>query len=90
MRFQDLVDGLLTGDDLRAAIAELLVHKRSANESQYGRPWPVINAFIDAELSRLEAATPPPGQWVDFSVLDQLLMDVVIELYGTSEARITR
>ena len=59
MRFQDLVDSLVTDPYLREAIDQLLVHKRSVGEAEYGRPWPVINRFIDGELCRLEQVSPP-------------------------------
>ena len=79
MRFQDLVDGLVTEPDLRAAIDELLIHKRAAKESEHGRPWPAINQFIDRELSRLEQSAPPEHRDIDLFVLDGLLMDVVMQ-----------
>jgi predicted nucleotidyltransferase len=79
IRFADLVDGLVTDIALQAAINELLVHKRSVNESEYGKPWPIINEFIDRELSRLELASPPTHHKIDFSGLDRLLMDAVIK-----------
>ena len=85
IRFADLVDGLVTDIALQAAISELLLHKRSAKESEYGKPWPVINAFIDRELSRLELVSPPTHHKIDFSGLDRLLMDAVIKNTLNSE-----
>ena len=79
MRFQDLVDGLVTKPALRAAIDELLMHKRATKEFEHGRPWPAINQFIESELSRLEQVTPPEHRDIDLSVLDGLLMSVVIQ-----------
>ena len=79
MRFQYLVDGLVTEPALRAAIDELLMHKRAAKESERGRPWPAINQLIDRELSRLELSTPPQYRVIDLCVLDRLLMDVVMQ-----------
>jgi predicted nucleotidyltransferase len=79
MRFQDLVDGLVTEPELRASIDELLMHKRAAKESEHGRPWPAINQFIDRELCRLELSTPPEYRVIDLCVLDRLLMDVVMQ-----------
>jgi predicted nucleotidyltransferase len=78
MRFQDLVDGVVTDMDLRAAIDDLLAIKRNVLESEYGRPLPIINAFLDEELTRLESALPPVSQDIDFTVLDQLLLDTVL------------
>lgn len=87
MRFQDLVDVIVTSAALREAIDHLLTIKRAAMESEYGRPLPIINAFIDAELTRLESVLPPVPQDTDFSILDRLLMDTVIRLDTLSMRR---
>jgi len=79
MCFETLVDGLVADPELRSAIAQLLAIKRAAPESEFGRPLPVINAFIDAELARLEAVVPAKPQTGDFSVLDRLLHDTVMQ-----------
>jgi hypothetical protein len=87
MRFQDLVDGIVTESALRSGIEQLLAIKRAAPESEYGLPLPIINAFINAELTRLESALPPVSRDTDFSVLDRLLMDTVLHsAYGMSVA----
>lgn len=86
MRFQELVDAIVTDPALRDAINQLLAIKRAATESEYGRPLPIINAFIDAELTRLESVLPPLSSDTDFSVLDQLLMDTVLR-FDSSGAR---
>lgn len=78
MRFQDLVDGLVHDANLRQAIEQLLVIKRSIRESEYGQPLPVINSFIDSELRRLETVAAPPTADTDFSLLDQLLFNTVM------------
>ncbi len=78
IRFSDLVDALVADPALQQSIDELLNHKRQASESQYGRPWPLINQFIDRELTRLESVSPPSHQKIDFSVLDDLLMHTVL------------
>ncbi len=62
------------------AIAHLLVIKRAVNESEYGQPLPIINAFIDSELTRLESVLPPLPRDTDFAVLDRLLMDTVLRM----------
>lgn len=80
MPFQELVDAIVTDADLRAAIEQLLIIKRAAGEAEYGKPLPIINTFIDTELTRLEAAEPPQSREQDFSALDQLLMDSVLRL----------
>jgi hypothetical protein len=78
MRFQELVDAMITDPALLAAIDQLLAVKRAAMESEYGRPLPAINAFIDAELTRLEAVPPPLSPKPDHVLLDQLLMHTVL------------
>ena len=78
MRFQDLVDVIVTDPNLRAAIDQLLVIKRAAAESEYGSPLPTINAFVDAELTRLESVLPPVLRDTDYSILDRLMMDTVL------------
>lgn len=85
MRFQDLVDAIVIDPALRNAINELLALKRTAMESQYGQRSPVINAFIDSELTRLESVRPPASLKPDFSVLDRLLMQTVLHADATSQ-----
>ena len=80
MRFQDLVNAIVTAPALLDAIGQLLVIKRAAMESEYGQPLPVINAFIDAELTRLESVLPPVPHDTDFSMLDRLLLNTVLRL----------
>ena len=80
MRFQALVDGIVTDPAMRSAIEELLAVKRAATEAEYGQPMPIINAFIDAELTRLESVLPPVRSDADFAELDRLLMDTVLRL----------
>jgi predicted nucleotidyltransferase len=77
MRFQDLVEGIVTDAGLRAAIDHLLSLKRTSFESEYGQPLPIINTFIDTELLRLATAPPPAYEDTDFSVLDQLMLDTI-------------
>lgn len=86
MRFQALVDAIVTDPSLRDAIDQLLVIKRQTMESEYGQPLPIINAFIDSQLSRLEAVLPPLTCDIDFAGLDQLLMETIFRL--TTERRI--
>lgn len=78
MRFQDLVDALVTEPPLRDAIAELLALKCRALESEYGAPLPIIDDYIAAELARLAEAPVPMPRDCDFSVLDRLLLDTVL------------
>ncbi|MFC5473911.1 nucleotidyltransferase domain-containing protein [Paraherbaspirillum soli] len=79
MRFQDLVDAIVTDSALKNAIEELLTIKRQALESEQGLAMPVINQFLEFHLDRLSHAFPPPEQEErDFTVLDRLLHDTVL------------
>jgi predicted nucleotidyltransferase len=78
MRFEALVDAIVSDAGLRGAIEQLLIAKRAAMESEASPPLPAITAFIEAELARLEATAPPASGGIDFSVLDRLLMDTVL------------
>lgn len=78
MRFQALVDAIVTDAALRDEIAHLLAIKRAANESEHGAPLPRIDAFLTAELARLEQLPPPQSGSSDFAVLDRLLMETVL------------
>lgn len=78
MPFQDLVDVCVTDPALRDAIDHLLAIKRAVTESECGKPFPIINAFIDSELSRLETVQPRASRATDFAVLDGLLMETVL------------
>lgn len=73
MRFQALVDALISDPALLNAIDHLLAIKRASPESEYGKPLPVLNNFIDFELTRLETVLPPLSASTDFSPLDRLL-----------------
>lgn len=84
MRFQELFDSIVTDLALRQAIDQLLAIKRATMESEYGQPLPIINAFIDTELSRLESTLPPLPSNTDFSLLDNLLMDTVLRCDGNT------
>jgi predicted nucleotidyltransferase len=83
MRFQELVDAIVTDADLLTAIHQLLAIKRAIGEAEYGRPLSVINAFIEAELTRLESVAPLRLRDQDFAILDRLLMDTVLRLDAT-------
>ena len=86
MRFQDLVDTIVTDAALRGAIAQLLAIKRRAAEAEYGAPLPVINDFLERELTRLENTPLFAPQHVDFSILDRLLLDTVLRFAGAAGA----
>jgi len=79
MRFQDLVDQLVSEPALTSAIDALLVIKRRAMESGEANAIPVINQFIEFHLDRLSHENGPQKEdQQDFSVLDCLLRDIVL------------
>lgn len=82
MRFQELVDAILADPELIEAVRVLLDMKRRSGERSHGQPMPVINAFIEAELTRLEVFSPAAGRETDFSILDRLLMETVLRMDG--------
>jgi predicted nucleotidyltransferase len=80
MRFLDLVEAMVSDTALRAAIDALLVIKRRAGEAEEGAAIPEINRFIELELQRLEhVPTPQKAERGEYSVLDRLLRDVVMQ-----------
>lgn len=58
MRFDRLVDALVTDPLLRIHIAVLVARKRAGEELDRAHRIPVISAFIADELARLEALAP--------------------------------
>ncbi len=78
MRFQDLVEATIQEPALQAAIAELLIVKRRARESELAPAMPVINEFIEMELARLEKLPQHTTGNLDFSILDKLLRDTIL------------
>lgn len=53
--FQKLVDGVIDDPELEQAIERLLEIKMSSTEKDVGPRMPVINEFLERELSRMEA-----------------------------------
>ncbi len=76
--FQKLVDVIVTDDALRAAIEQLVAAKRTAGEAEYGKPLPVLNEFLERELSRLEQAPQFVSRRFDFAVLDDIMFEAVM------------
>jgi predicted nucleotidyltransferase len=73
-----LVDALIDDAPLCAAINRLLAVKRAVGEAESGEPLPILNAFIERELKRLESVAPPRATRIDAAVLDQLLLNTVL------------
>lgn len=78
MRFQDLVDTLITDPQLHHAIDRLLAHKRAAGEAEHGTPIPLLHAFIDREFARLAHTTPPTATAIQSELLDRFLHDTIL------------
>lgn len=55
VRFDDLLDTILPTGSTRQAIDQLLLMKKQGMEAKHGPAIPVINAFLDAEILRLES-----------------------------------
>ncbi|WP_199609639.1 nucleotidyltransferase domain-containing protein [Flocculibacter collagenilyticus] len=63
---------------LNDAISELLVRKRASQEKEYGVAVPIINQFIEDELTRLENYTAKATKKdSDFASLNQLFKSVL-------------
>jgi predicted nucleotidyltransferase len=74
---------MLDDPALLADIHDLLARKRAAPEMGLAPPIPRINAFVEAELERLEALVPPP--WRPGGVvpaLDGLFRELVAEAWA--------
>ena len=83
MRFQELVDVIVSDAALKTAIEALLVIKRRASEAELGAPMPVINCFIEFHLERLASvAAPAMPEDLHFTILDRLLHDTVLAQGG--------
>ena len=80
--FQKLADTIVTDDALRGAIEQLVAAKRAAGEAEYGAPLPVVNEFLERELSRLEQTPKFALQCIDFGVLDDILFSTVMSKNG--------
>ena len=72
------VDALIHDASPPAAIDRLLAVKRAVGEAESGEPLPILNAFIERELKRLESVAPPRVRQIDAAVLDQLRLNTVL------------
>lgn len=82
MEFQKLVEDQLPAK-LHAAVGQLTERKRAGDELDDGPKIPEINAFIESELSRLEAQlggeeNAEPPKW---DVLDKVFRDSLQEVW---------
>ena len=79
--FIDALNAASLAPDLRAAIDDLVEHKKAAEELDEGAAVPVINQFIDAELARLpEVANSMPEARGQLSDLDAFLHEMRSEM----------
>jgi predicted nucleotidyltransferase len=78
MRFSELLKATVQDPQVGASIAQLLVRKRLANETQDIPPLALLNTVIERELNRLESVLPVLPSRVDFPGLDRLLMTTVL------------
>lgn len=83
MAFEDLLERLLPTGPVREAIDALLAVKRTSAETSERPRIPVINAWIDAEMSRMESAAPmlPAGNG-SAEFLDRLFRQMLVEHAG--------
>jgi predicted nucleotidyltransferase len=81
MRFADLADATMTDHGLKKEINALLKVKMSSGESQYGAPFPNIQAFIEEFFARQDIPeayrqiTSPEND----AALNQLLYQAVMQ-----------
>jgi predicted nucleotidyltransferase len=82
IEFQTLLDATVPAGDIRGAIDELLVAKRSGAELDRGPRVPVISDFVEAEIARLglEASAQPVAHG-DTSVLDGYFRSVLTAVW---------
>jgi len=81
--FGVLVDRLVGTPELRRAIDELLVQKRSGAELDSGPRIPAISEFIESELARWESQEVPAGVGQgDTAELDRLFREALREVWG--------
>ncbi|MFD2261883.1 nucleotidyltransferase domain-containing protein [Lacibacterium aquatile] len=77
MAFQDLVDALVKDKELRRAIDDLIDRKRHVGEAEAAPAIPALQGFIEAEIERLAAITPPIKEAFDVGILDRLMVKTV-------------
>jgi predicted nucleotidyltransferase len=75
MSFQVLTDGMLEDGNLRFHIAVLVARKRAGEELADAQRIPAIDAFIEAELARLEKLAPMEHADADNEKLDQFFRE---------------
>ena len=80
--FATLVDRVVDSPDVRRAIRDLLRRKKAGEELDRGRRIPAISDYLDAELTRLRAAQPPPPMRTRVEPLDRVFRSSLVEVYG--------
>lgn len=83
MEFDVMVEKLITDGDLKQAVAELTERKKQGQELGRGPRIPIISAFIEAEMKRLEATTFEVKKGKGHTeTLNQLFLDALDEVWG--------
>jgi predicted nucleotidyltransferase len=77
MRFQALVDSIVTEPSLKAAIEDLLVRKRAGLESEREPPIPEISSFLEHEFARLQSAPIAKSPVLDPTPLDAIMVEAI-------------
>jgi predicted nucleotidyltransferase len=75
MKFDILVDQLVADANLRFHIAVLVARKRAGEELDEAQRIPVLHAFIEAELARLEKIVPADTAVPEPEKLNQFLRE---------------
>lgn len=78
MRFFDLVDAVPVPPPVRETLEALLRAKRQASESAQSSRLPVLDAWIDETIAKLEPQRPQAGPTLDASVLDEFFRSAVV------------
>jgi predicted nucleotidyltransferase len=86
MEFERLVDAIVDSAELRAAIDDLLVRKRSGAEMGLEPKTPILNDYIERELERLATATHTfASPEADTARLDALFRYALRESWSDAE-----
>ena len=81
--FGVLVDRLITDEELRRAIVDLIAHKRAGAELDAGRRIEPISRYIEQELSRWENQPVPTATGHgETEALNRLFREALLEVWG--------
>jgi uncharacterized protein len=80
--FQKLVDATVTDSSLRQEIDLLLALKKTGEEMRRGPRNPIISAFLENHLARLNASGEAKAETKARNALDNLFLKTLIEVNG--------